>query len=69
MWTIHNYYLDHLRYARDTFETIRPLKIIFCDYIFKNFRLKMSKNTFFTLLWVHKSIYYFFKAVSNENFR
>ena len=29
VWTIQNYYLDHLRHVRDTFGTIRQLKIIF----------------------------------------
>ena len=44
------------------FGTIQPLKIIFSDWIFENFRLKMSKNTFFTLLWLDKGIYYPFLA-------
>ena len=51
----------------DIFGTIRPLKIIFWDYIFENFRLKMNKNTFFGLLWLYKGNYYLFK-LRNEDF-
>ena len=44
---IQNDYFDHVRHVWDIFGTIRSLKIIICDYIFENFRLKMNKNTFF----------------------
>ena len=35
--TIHNDYFDYMRHVWDIFGTIRPPKIIFSDYIFKNF--------------------------------
>ena len=68
VWTIQNDYFDHVRHVWDIFGTIRPLKIIFWDYIFENFRLKMNKNTFFGLLWLYKGNYYLFK-LRNEEFR
>ena len=52
----------------ETFGTIRPQKIIFWDYIFENFCLKMSKNTFIGLFWLRKGTYYLF-VVRNEEFR
>jgi len=58
VWTIQNDYFDHVRHIWDIFGTIRPLKIIFWDYIFENFRLKMIKNTSVGLLWLSKGIYY-----------
>ena len=65
--TIQNDYFDYVRHVWDIFGTIRPLKIIFWDYIFENFRLKMNKNTFFGLLWLYKGNYYLFK-LRNEEF-
>ena len=52
---------------RHIFGTIRPLKIIFWDYIFENFLLKMNKNTFFDMLWLYKGNYYLLK-LRNEEF-
>ena len=66
--TIQNDYFDCVRHVWDIFGTIRPLKIIFWDYIFENFRLKMNKNTFFGILWLYKGNYYLFK-LRNEEFR
>ena len=66
--TIQDDYIDYVRHVWDIFGTIRPLKIIFWDYIFENFRLKMNKNTFFGLLWLYKGNYYLFK-LRNEEFR
>ena len=66
--TIQNDYFDYVRHVWDIFGTIRPLKIIFWDYIFENFRLKMNKNTFFGILWLYKGNYYLFK-LRNEEFR
>ena len=68
LWTIQNDYLDHVRHVWDIFETIQPLKIIFLGYIFENFRLKISKITFFGILWLYKGTYYLFK-LRNEEFR
>ena len=65
---IQNDYFDHVRHVWDIFGTIRSLKIIFWDYIFENFRLKMNKNTFFGILWLYKGNYYLFK-LRNEEFR
>ena len=64
---IQNDYFDHVRHVWDIFGTIRSLKIIFCDYIFENFRLRMNKNTFFGILWLYKGNYYLFK-LRNEEF-
>ena len=66
--TIQIDYFDYVRHVWDIFGTIRPLKIIFWDYIFENFRPKMNKNTFFSLLWPYKGNYYMFK-LRNEEFR
>ena len=66
--TIQNDYFDHVKHVWDIFGTIRPLKIIFWDFIFENFRLKINKNTFFGLLWLYKGNYYLFKF-RNEEFR
>ena len=52
--TIQNDYFDYVSHVWDIFGTIRPLKIIFWYYIFKNFRLKINKNTLFDLLWLYK---------------
>ena len=52
----------------DIFGTIPSLKIIFWDYIFEKFRLKMNKNTFFGILWLYKGNHYIFK-LRNEEFR
>ena len=68
VWTIQNDYLDYVRQVWDILETIRPLKIIFWDQIFENFRLKMSKNTFFGSLCLNKGTYYLLK-IRNEEFR
>ena len=68
LWTIQNDYFDHVRHVWDIFGNIRSLKIIFWDYIFENFRLKMNKNTFFGILWLYKGNYYLFK-LRNEEFR
>ena len=46
---IQNDYFDYVRRVWDIFGTIRPLKIIFWDYIFENFLMKMNNNTFFSL--------------------
>ena len=43
---IQNDFFDYVKHVWDIFGTIRSLKIIFWDYIFENFRLKMNKNTF-----------------------
>ena len=66
--TTQNNYFDYMRHVWDIFGTISPLKTIFWDYIFENFRLKMNKNTFFGLLWLYKGNYYLFK-LRNEEFR
>ena len=58
---IQNDYSDHVRHVWDIFGTIWSLKIIFWDYIFENFRLKMNKNTFFGILWLYKGNCYLFK--------
>ena len=65
---ISNDYFYYVRHVSDIFGTIRPLKIIFWDYIFENFRLKMNKNAFFGILWLYKGNYYLFK-LRNEEFR
>ena len=68
LWIIQNDYFDPVRHVWDIFGTIRSLKIIFWYHIFKNFRLKMNKNTFFGPLWLYKRNYYLFK-LRNEEFR
>ena len=65
---ISNDYFYYVRHVSDIFGTIRPLKIIFWDYIFENFRLKITKIRFFGLLWLYKGNYYLFK-LRNEEFR
>ena len=65
---IQNDYFDYVKHVWDIFGTIRSLKIIFWDYIFENFRLKMNKNTLFGILWLYKGNYYLFK-LRNEEFR
>ena len=68
---IQNDYFDHVRHVWDIFGTIRSLKIIFWDYIFENFRLKMNKNTFFGIWWLYKGNYYrlYLFKLRNEEFR
>ena len=66
--TIQNDYFDYVTYVWDIFGTIRPLKIIFLDYILESIRLKISKNAFIGLCLLYKGIYYLFE-VRNEEFR
>ena len=68
VWTTQNDSSGHVRHVWDIFGTIRPLKIIFWCYIFENFHLKMSKNTFIGPFWLYKGTYYLFE-VRNEEFR
>ena len=66
--TILNDYFDYLRHVWDIFGTIRPLKIIFWDYIFENFRLKMNKNTFFGVLCLYKVTKNVFLSIFRRKF-
>ena len=65
---IQNDYFDYARHTLDIFGTIRPLKIIFSDYILEKFCYKMSKNAFTGVFLLYNGIYYLFE-VRNEGFR
>ena len=64
--TVYNDYFDHLRHVWDIFEPIEPLKIIFWDWIFETFCLKMGKNPVLGLLCLYKGFYYLFMLRNKE---
>ena len=60
--TIQNDYFDHVRHVWDIFGTIRPLKIIFLDYILESFRLKMSKTRLLVYFYFIKGFTTFLRS-------